>query len=118
MSETPSYPLIGLAFMAPLSARERAGGDTIHAVTMDALLELMPEKAHGRTTVTSACGVEVALIGGDGKVAAWPPRIRGVENPPRRCQVCYVNTGRPRPRDHAADPGRPAGRDAAGVEER
>lgn len=102
--EFGGYPLFILMLHAPLSAMSRdKNSRVIHAVTMDAIGDCY--KTPDAKTVKSACGEDVALIGIDGQVAVWPPRVRGIKDALPRCKKCYELTGKPKPKSVIAKAG-------------
>lgn len=102
MSESTQkpIPLISLMLFAPLCAivpgRKKK---VIHAATMEGISEKYRQSEKRRPSVVTACGLRVKIVTfGDGAVALWPPRVRGLPDVAPRCKECYEKTGRPRPR--------------------
>jgi hypothetical protein len=82
-------------FAAPLIAASKRHPRTLHAVTMKEVI-----CAWGRGEATSVCGEKgLNLLANEDKslLLEWPPAIRGLA-PSVRCQECWEQTGKMRPR--------------------
>jgi len=90
--------LFGLAFDAPLVGVLVRWPNKLHAITLDGVVA-----GAFRGTFESACGMRGLRLSkaqaGDQRIAApWPPRLKGMPSDMERCRICWIETGRRRPR--------------------
>jgi hypothetical protein len=97
-----SATYVELALCAPLCGVERGqqpGRRLIHAVTMEAIVRVMPSDLPA-AELRSACGEEVGLLSvplGSEEAVPWPISTRGLPKSFQRCHACWNDTGRKRP---------------------
>lgn len=97
---TSISPLM-VALYAPLGAVSKRHPSTLHAATMEAIVDATIKKP--KRLIVGACGARGLVLPAeewdDGAVSVilWPPAIKDIA-PNVRCRECWVATGKRSPR--------------------